>query len=222
MKKIFEKIVRYVSFVSILAFVGSCDKKEYEGWDSPYVCVESYIPYYVVPNSLMLNESWNYNFEPGFVLKIKGIDIVQNKDSDKDQYNALAKKYGDVGYNSKAPIGREGAISVAIDSISVVSDTDIDTLHSKGTELSDIVMLNTRSYYLFVKSGYKDTNDQYTDKDKFISEYTKEDLTLLFNRHGLGFHFDSAKVIKGTHNLTITIYFEDGKILSTTQTLKFE
>ena len=58
-------------------------------------------------------------------------------------------------------------------------------------------------------------------KDKFISEYTKEDFTLLLNRHGLGFHFDNTKVVKGTHNLTISIYFENGKKLSTTQTVKF-
>ena len=134
----------------------------------------------------------------------------------------LAKKYGDIVYNRKTSIGREGAISVAIDSISVVSDVDIDASHPKGTELSDIVKLNTRSHYLFIKSGYKETNDLYTDKDKFMSEYTKEDLTLLFNRHGLIFHFDNTMALKGAQNLAITIYFENGKILSTTQAINFD
>ncbi|MBS7363881.1 MAG: hypothetical protein KIH03_08735 [Paludibacteraceae bacterium] len=221
MKKIFGQIVRYVSLIPILAFAVSCDEVE-EGWDSPYVYVESYIPYYVNPDSLALNESWKYHSEPGIVLTIKGRDIYQNIDSDKTQYMVLAKKYGDIGFNRKAAKGREGAISLAIDSISVVSDADIDASHPKGTELSDIVKLNTRSYYLFITSGYKDTNDQYTDKDKFISEYTKEDFSLLFNKHGLGFHFDNLDEIKGTHNLTISIYFENGKKLSAIQSINFD
>ena len=221
MEKNFRQIVRCVGLISILAFASSCKEDVEEGWDSPYVYVESYIPYYVEPDSLTLKEGRWLDIEPGVAINVKGRVIYQNQDSDKEQYEVLAKEYEDVGYNNKAPIGREGAISVAIDSISVVSDVDIDASHPKGTELSDIVKLNTRSYYLFVKSGYKDTTDQYTYKDKFISEYTKEDFTLLLNRHGLGFHFDNTKVVKGTHNLTISIYFENGKKLSTTQTVKF-
>ena len=224
MKKNFRQIVRCVGLISILAFASSCDKNEDEGNNNSGVATEyaeSCIPYYVVPDTLVLKEGKYLDSEPVVTICVEGKCIYQNHDSDKAQYEALAKKYGDIGYNRKTSIGREGAISVAIDSISVVSDVDIDASHPKGTELSDIVKLNTRSHYLFIKSGYKDTNDQYTDKDKFISEYTKEDFTLLLNRHGLGFHFDNTKVVKGTHNLTISIYFENGKKLSTTQTVKF-
>ena len=225
MKKIFRQIVRYVGFISILAFASSCDKNEDEGNNNSGVATEyaeSCIPYYVVPDTLVLKEGKYLDSEPVVTICVEGKCIYQNHDSDKAQYEALAKKYGDIGYNRKTSIGREGAISVAIDSISVVSDADIDASHPKGTELSDIVKLNTRSHYLFIKSGYKDTNDQYTDKDKFISEYTKEDLTLLFNRHGLIFHLDNTMAFKGTQNLAITIYFENGKILSTTQVINFD
>ena len=225
MKKIFRQIVRCVGLISILAFASSCDKNEDEGNNNSGVATEyaeSCIPYYVVPDTLVLKEGKYLDSAPVVTICVEGKCIYQNHDSDKAQYEALAKKYGDIGYNRKTSIGREGAISVAIDSISVVSDADIDASHPKGTELSDIVKLNTRSHYLFIKSGYKDTNDQYTDKDKFISEYTKEDLTLLFNRHGLIFHLDNTMAFKGTQNLAITIYFENGKILSTTQVINFD
>lgn len=222
MKKIFGQIVRYVSLIPILAFAVSCDEVE-EGWDSPYVYVESYIPYYVNPDSLALNESWKYHSEPGIVLTIKGRDIYQNIDSDKTQYMVLAKKYGDIGFNRKAAKGREGAISLAIDSISVVSDADIDASHPKGTELSDIVKLYSKNYYTYIKSGYK---DEIAESDgehyKFISEYTKEDFSLMYCKQGLEFLFDSTIVVKGIHNLTITIYFENGKILSATQSINFD
>ena len=225
MKKKFRQIVRCVGLISILAFASSCDKNEDEGNNNSGVATEyaeSCIPYYVVPDTLVLKEGKYLDSEPVVTICVEGKCIYQNHDSDKAQYEALAKKYGDIGYNRKTSIGREGAISVAIDSISVVSDADIDASHPKGTELSDIVKLNTRSYYLFITSGYKDTNDQYTDKDKFISEYTKEDFSLLFNKHGLGFHFDNLDEIKGTHNLTISIYFENGKKLSAIQSINFD
>ena len=221
MKKSFMQIVRYVGLVSILAFAGSCDENEDGNSGVATEYAESCIPFYVVPDTLVLKEGKYLDSEPVVTICVEGESIYQNHDSDKARYEVLAKKYGDIGYNRNASIGRQGAISVAIDSISVVSDVDIDASHPKGSELSDIVKLNTRSYYLFIKSGYKETNDQYTDKDKFISEYTKEDFTLLFNRHGLMFHFDSTMAVKGNPNLTITIYFEDGKKLSTTQKLKF-
>lgn len=221
MKKIFKKIVRYVSLVFILAFVGSCDKNEEGGKErEAMVYAEHCIPYYVEPNALVLSEYWHYNSEPGIVLEIEGTHIEER--SNKEDYEVLTTKYGDVGYNYYRAIGADGAISVAIDSISVISDNDVDESHPKGTELSDMIKLNTRNYYDYIKSGYMEEGGRRSEKDKFISEYTKEDFTLLFNKHGLGFHFDSTMSVKGTHNLTISIYFEGGKILSTTQTVKFE
>ena len=221
MKKIFKKIVRYVIFVSIFAFVGSCDKNEDEGKErEATVYAEHCIPYYVEPNALVLSEYWYYNSESGIVLEIEGTHIEER--SNKEDYEVLTKKYGDVGYNYYRAIGADGAISVAIDSISVISDNDVDESHPKGTGLSDMIKLNTRNYYDYIKSGYTEEGGRRSEKDKFISEYTKEDFTLLFNKHGLGFHFDSTMSVKGTHNLTISIYFEGGKILSTTQTVKFE
>lgn len=221
MKNIFRQIVKYVSLISILEFAVSCEKVE-EGGDSPNVYVESYIPFYVEPDSLVLNGMW-YDSVPGVGIRVEGKTIYQNHNSDKIQYEALAKKYGDVGFNRKAAIGRDGAISVAIDSISVISDVDVDASHPKGTELYDIVKLYSKNYYYYIKSGYKEEfakND--VEHYKLISEYTKDDLTVLFCKRGLEFHFDSTIAVSGTHNLTITIYFEGGKKLSTTQTVKFD
>ena len=226
MKKKFRQIVRCVGLISILAFASSCDKNEDEGNNNSGVATEyaeSCIPYYVVPDTLVLKEGKYLDSEPVVPICVEGKCIYQNHDSDKAQYEALAKKYGDIGYNRKTSIGREGAISVAIDSISVVSDADIDASHPKGTELSDIVKLYSKNYYTYIKSGYK---DEIAESDgehyKFISEYTKEDLTLLFNRHGLIFHLDNTMAFKGTQNLAITIYFENGKILSATQSINFD
>ena len=226
MKKIFMQIVRYVCLVSILAFVASCDKNEDEGNNNSGVAneyAESYIPYYVEPDSLVSKFGMWLDSVPGVGIRVKGKSIDQNRTSDKAQYEALAKKYGDVGFNRKAAIGRDGAISVAIDSISVVSDADIDASHPKGTELSDIVKLYSKNYYTYIKSGYK---DEIAESDgehyKFISEYTKEDFSLMYCKQGLEFLFDSTIVVKGIHNLTITIYFENGKILSATQSINFD
>ena len=98
-----------------------------------------------------------------------------------------------------------------------------NTKNFKGS-YNDIAMINEgdlKKVYLIDEAITFVGKFMYTYKDKFISEYTKEDFTLLLNRHGLGFHFDNTKVVKGTHNLTISIYFENGKKLSTTQTVKF-
>ena len=225
MKKIFMQIVRYVGIVSILAFVASCDKNEDDGNNNnsgvANEYAESYIPYYVEPDSLVLNGMW-YDSVPGVGIRVEGKTIYQNHNSDKIQYEALAKKYGDVGFNRKAAIGRDGAISVAIDSISVISDVDVDASHPKGAELSDIVKLYSKNYYTYIKSGYK---DEIAESDgehyKFISEYTKEDFSLMYCQRGLEFHFDSTVVVSETYNLTITIYFENGKKLSTTQAINF-
>lgn len=217
-KKIIKQVVVYMGLFSILVSVISCDKgNKRENESTMYA--KNCIPFYVEPNALILNKSRDIGSEPSIFIKIEGFQI--NEKSNKEQYNLLAKKYGDVGFNNYRALESDGALSVAIDSISVISDTDVDVSHPKGTELSDIVKLNTRSFYRYIKSGYKESQDQYSDKDKLISEYTKEDFTLLFYNRGLGFHFDDATVIKGTHNLTITVYFEDGKKMSTLQTLKF-
>ena len=226
MKKIFRQIVRYVSLVSILAFAVSCDKNEDDGKEGEAtVYAEHLIPYYVEPNaltsdSLVLN--YKYHSETGFFLKIEGRVIsggTKSGQTEKEEYKALAKKYGDEEFNRKAAIGRDGAISVAIDSITVVSDADINQSHPKGSDLTDIIKLYSNNYYTYVKSGYTLVTPE---NDKFISEYTKDELTLLFYKLGLGFRFVNYMEIKGTHNLTITIYFENGKKLSITQTVKFD
>ena len=225
MKKIFRQIVRSVSLVSILAFAVSCDKNEDGQRESPYVYAKHCIPYYVVPDSLVSDSlvlNYRYHSEAGFFLKIEGRVInggSKSEQTEKEEYEALAKKYGDEEFNRKADIGRDGAISVAIDSISVVSDADINQSHPKGSDLTDIIKLYSNNYYTYVKSGYTLVTPE---NDKFISEYTKDELTLLFYKLGLGFRFVNYMEIKGTHNLTITIYFENGKKLSITQTVKFD
>ncbi|MEE1083488.1 MAG: hypothetical protein UH850_07105 [Paludibacteraceae bacterium] len=227
MKKVIRQIVRYVSLVSILAFAESCEKNDDEGKNrmigigDATAYAEHYIPYYVEPYSLVLDSlevNYKYHSEVGFPLKIEGRVIEEGSRSEKDEYEALAKKYGDEGFNRRAIIERDGAISVAIDSITVVSDADIDVSHPKGSSLTDIIKLYSNNYYTYVKSGY---NIVTPENDKLISEYTKDDLTLLFYQLGLKFRFDNYMEIKGTHNLTITIYFEDGEKLSTIQTVKF-
>lgn len=217
-RKIIKQVVVYMGLFSILVSVISCDRGK-KGDNESTMYAKNCIPFYVEPDALILNKSRNIGSEPSIFLTIEGIQIDER--TNKELYNLLAKKYGDIGFNNNRALESDGAISVAIDSISVVSDADIDASHPKGTELSDIVKLNTRSFYRYIKSGYKESQDQYSDKDKLISEYTKEDFTLLFYNRGLVFHFDSATVIKGTHNLTITVFFEDGKKMSTLQALKF-
>ncbi|MBP5703362.1 MAG: hypothetical protein J6X12_01515 [Paludibacteraceae bacterium] len=218
LRKIIKHIVGYMSLFSILVSVISCDKGK-KGDDEATMYAKNCIPFYVEPETFKLNKSRNNGSEPAVFLIIDGNQIDEK--SNREKYNLLAKKYGDVEFDNQRALESDGAISVAIDSISVISDADIDDSHPKGTELSDIVKLNTRSFYRYIKSGYKESQDQYSDKDKLISEYTKEDFTLLFYNRGLVFHFDDATVIKGTHNLTITVFFEDGKKISTLQTLKF-
>ena len=95
MKNIFRQIVKYVSLISILEFAVSCEKVE-EGGDSPNVYVESYIPFYVEPDSLVLNGMW-YDSVPGVGIRVEGKTIYQNHNSDKIQYEALAKSTGMLG-----------------------------------------------------------------------------------------------------------------------------
>lgn len=219
-RSIFRRIVECVSLISILVTVVSCDKNDEKGKNGEAtVYAENCIPYYVEPNSLIFNESRNAGSEAAFSLLFKGIQI--DPKTDKGRYELLSKKYGDLGFDNYRALESDGALSVAIDSISVVSDVDIDESHPRGTDLSDIIKLKTRSFYRYIKSGYREYQDQYSDKDKLISEYTKEDFTLLFYNKGLEFHFDSSYMVKGIHNLTIIIFFEDGKKISILQSLKF-
>lgn len=221
MKNIINHIAYFASFFTIVIFFAGCEKNESKENDTEVYSeyVENYVPYYISPETMEQNSYWNFGSEPSIVLVISGSRISKTNSSTKAIYDSLASKYGDLNYKRNAEIERDGALSVAIDSIIIVSDCDIDSEHPKGSNLSDIVKLSTKGYYEYINGGYKQID---LGKDKLISEYKKYELSLLCHKHGLGFHFDKTLSIKGTHNFTITVVFENGKSLTSTQTVDFD
>jgi hypothetical protein len=174
--------------------------------------------------------------------------IYSNKDTsgkEKELYDALCEKYGDMTYNREefVPIGFEPEfLAYSPVSITIVSDADYDDQHPAGTSLADIVTYDSQSSKPFIDNGYVMHEWDENDKGKFYyysntnvrpfypvckkaSELVADDFQLIYDPidNVVGYiYFDALPTLEKTHNITVTFTDERGEVFSDTVKMVFE
>ncbi|MDR1347076.1 MAG: hypothetical protein LBJ63_01405 [Prevotellaceae bacterium] len=158
-------------------------------------------------------------------------------DSNHERFNELAEQYNDISYNNFifGDPPPPSSLAEPILSISVVSDADYDEAHPAETLWDDMVIFCANSPYKFIESGYKDIypglvingvtihpESQYHGIYKYLTELEEEDLMLLTSKYRpMQLQFPKVLPINKEHNITVTIKFKNGKILTATKKLVF-
>ena len=146
---------------------------------------------------------------------------INSSGADKDWFNALCNKYGDVSYPNKQGIGMYGqyafipqCITPDLVSIDVKANIDFDADHPAGSSLADIMRIRLTSFYDFVRAGYKNEDNGF--KDRALSELTSEDLMMLeFVENIFILSFNSSVLVPETpFMLTVSCQDADGRHLS--------
>lgn len=134
-------------------------------------------------------------------------------------FDSMAIVYKDTSYNGNVPIVGNWALAYPIDSISIISSTDYDKDHPAGSDLSDVVGMETYSYGECVLSDYSEERVGIgIDSDKKVAELTQANRTLLC-AHYYGLYNTGVFSIPQTSHpqacqLTVTYFFSNGRILS--------
>lgn len=140
-----------------------------------------------------------------------------------------AEKYGDTGYERfgwKVYIFNSSHLSDpyiraatanTINRIDITSDMEWDTAHKAGDILNDCFTISYRSYADFIESGYAEAEKASVDRVRTvpIDELKENDLRLLRNWPDsktpiFAFKSTTPPTVAGTHNLSITLYLDDG------------
>ena len=174
-------------------------------------------------------------FENGDIAMFCGRKTIcdwRSKGAKKKLYDSLCIAHNDISYNKEisyyiAPDDSgEDAISLPIHnvaSIQVFSNADFDELHPAGTSLNDLIRFCSSTVYPFLQSNYTyrytwTTDDCYyapffcSPINKLLSEIQPADLIMLYPYLGL-LHFEKSPSLSKTHELTITIVLDNGKIV---------
>jgi hypothetical protein len=128
--------------------------------------------------------------------------------------------------------------SVGIDfkSVEVISDSDFDDQHSAGSSLGDIVLFKAKSFYPYIIGGYQPKNCLYDEKlrpiERVVSDLIEEDLIMLaFGGTQIpdGVHdttvnilFTTSPILSKTHNITVTMTADDGRVFEDTVQVSWE
>lgn len=158
-----------------------------------------------------------------------------NSPSLVSSFNELAKENGDFGFSNKYSywvLGEDAncgilldygeilwrcnkALSKGISKIEVTSDQDFTHTHPAGSSLANIVIVDFTNYTTSLENK-KAENIQVS---KLLSELTTKELSVV--GYNLYFCFKSNPTLGKTHNLTVTITFDDGEVYSDTVEVKF-
>lgn len=134
-------------------------------------------------------------------------------------FDSISQLYHDDHYNGRVS-GElpDGVIAFPVTDVSIVSDMDYGAEYPAGCNLCDYAMFFASSWGKFVMNGYRfdegDDNLPYIAKP--YAELTDAEKCLWFG----GIEFVMPVVPTSSHNLTVTLSFEGGRIL--TQTLHVE
>lgn len=132
--------------------------EEVDGGGPPSVMSRHFITEYVVPHKL---EAISY--ASGYLsLKLTGDVYKTYRDKSYVHYSKaeyFSELYGDNSFVGKVRTWSNSALAYPIEKITIWSDKDFDAEHPAGTPLDDIVALRLKTYYDFIKSGYKVYND---------------------------------------------------------------
>ena len=156
----------------------------------------------------------------------------KSKKQQKELYDSLCYAHNDMTYNKTilyfiSPDAIDAAeLSVNdIVSINVVSNTDFDEQHPAWTSLNDIIRFVGISVSEYLQSNYTyqyywdDKQDSlivgypyHSPVNKLLSEMTAEDFRFLTPVIGV-LHFEKEPTVSKKHGLTITIKFDNGKVI---------
>ena len=132
----------------------------------------------------------------------------------REKFMALAEKHGDLTYErnkTRMPDPTE-SMAYAIDflDIQIVSSSDWDENHPKGTSLNDLFTLTVRSHYHYIRNGYVIPEGYYytsyfPEISKPLTELVEGDLwCLLGGRINLSLGRNRPSIVK-QHDFTITL-----------------
>lgn len=159
-----------------------------------------------------------------------------------ERFKELARYYKDTSYNNLISMGSPRCLSEPLLSISVISDTKYDDAHPAGIPLDDIVRLRAFSPFKFIQSAYTDffypseddiyngnvlidnIKTEYFPINKQLNELDENDLILLcaeWSSDGICLIFPKELPVNKEHNITVTVKFKNGKILTTTGKIVF-
>ncbi len=189
----------------------------------------SYVYQYEDAGSISLSDAETVFDTEGIRILFENLSLIGSVGSvDEEQiaaYDALCEKHGDMTYNRKINIhsgmGYNTNIGLDFLSIDVVSDSDYDESHVAGTSLADITLFYGGTLKPFIDSGYAPTgrHTNYSSVESLLTDLTPDQLTLL---HSLMYlKFVSLPTLSKTHNFTVTMTADDGRIFSDTIEITF-
>ena len=197
-----------------------------------------FITDYLVPSKVEVADKGNGEL----YLKVSG-DEYETTTDNKDTPNykkarEFAELYGDVDCKIAVSYGQNKALAYPIDKITIYCEKDFDAKHPAGESMDDVVKLEFKSYYEFIKNGYNypdkinlGTSDGRgaIDYTLYLSDIDVNVATLVHicnptvtmtNAHPL-IHFASQPEKAGEYTFTLELT-TNGKTFSTEFTYTFE
>lgn len=151
---------------------------------------------------------------------------IESTGTDKEWFDALCAKYGDVSYDSKQSVGLKGqyafvpqCITPDLLSIDVKANVDLGPEYPAGASLAACMGIRFRSDYDYVTSGYKDIAS--IQKDKDLNLVTSNDLMMMeYTEYLFELYFKpTAQLPAGPWILTVNCTDADGRRLSASLTI---
>ncbi len=191
----------------------------------------SYVYQYNDAGSISLSDAETVFHVEGIRISFENLSLIGSYGSVDEEkiaaYDALCEKHGDMTYNRNVNIhsGMPYDPNIGLDflSIDIVSDSDYDESHVAGTSLADITLFHGGTLKPFIDSGYAPTGTytNYSSVESLLTDLTPDQLTLL-NPGTMYLKFVSLPTLSKTHNFTVTMTADDGRVFSDTIEMTFE
>lgn len=139
-------------------------------WASPHFITE-----YIIPSKIKAIS----NLPGNLYVEVTGDVYKTFRGKDYKDYNKalyFAQMYGDTSYNGGVHEGQHSALAYPIEKITICCNSDFNAEYPAGKPLDDIVKLDFKTYYDFIKSGYT----AYKDNPWWLDP-EEEDLSLPFD-----------------------------------------
>lgn len=218
MKKLFLAVL--IAFTMF-----SCEERNDKPQNS-YTSSPHYVSDYIVPSSIKvipISDIFLVEFNGTIYPTFKGDGYKYN-----DTVKSFSELYGDIYYTGAVKAGLHPALAYPIDDISIVCNNNFDDEHPAGGPLDDIVKMNYKSYYNFIKNGYQPyaenlPNEQDVDSFSWCFEDINAEKTKLISLKNkfttINFASQPEKAGEYTFTLEMTI---NGETFETTFTHTFE
>ncbi|NDV70365.1 hypothetical protein [Dysgonomonas sp. 25] len=221
-----KTIYNILLFACLILAFSSCHSTEDEPISGAFYS-ENFVQAYIIPDRMEISVRDYGHLQSFIYVKFYGTEIDNMSDAHEEQFSLYSQKYGDTHYNQKLVPFTNWAMGEDIQTIDIRCDKDIDSEHPTGTSLNDVIKLFAASPYRFIQNDYKKLDDYQIPEDieglsfregyypvyKLLSDVTVSDLTLL----AYDYYLDILPSLStGEYNFTITVKFENGRILTGT------